>query len=59
MKVGLNLDSSKVRLEVSSGGGISTNVEMTANVARVLASQLIASAETLERAIEQGLIDDY
>ena len=58
MKVGLNMETNKVRLEVTAGGGLITNMEMTAKYARFVAAQLIASAEALDTAHEDGLIED-
>jgi len=39
---------------VGSGGGLSTTVSLTARTAKAVGGQLIANAEALETALEDG-----
>ena len=56
MKAGLDLGKGEVYL-VTGSGGLNTMTSMTAKGARVLAEQLIACADTLDNATENGWLD--
>lgn len=60
MKVGLDLDEERVSLEVNTGfragSGLTTTVNMTANTARAVAAQLIATADALDTSMKQGYL---
>ena len=57
MKAGLDLRTNKVVLDLTNNG-ITFTADMTANAARMLAAQLVASAETLDQANENGWTED-
>ena len=61
MKAGVNIESEKVYIETNSNNassGLNTTVEMNTKAARILARQLIASADMLDDAASVGLLGD-
>ncbi len=54
MRIGLDLFDEKIFVEMGSGGGLKTTVNMSAKVARAFGAQLIANAEALDIAMEEG-----
>jgi hypothetical protein len=57
MKVGVDLETSEVYIAISSGG-VTTSSSMNPKSARVLAAQLVASADVLDTATENGELDE-
>ena len=58
MKVGIDMQANKVVMDVDGEGGIITTVLMSALAARMVAAQLISSAETLDHANTEGWTED-
>jgi len=54
MKVGLDVNKEEIFLEVGSNNGLSTTVNMTTRTARAVGGQLIANADALDTALEEG-----
>ena len=58
MKVGIDMQTNKVVMDVDGDGGIVITVQMTAVAARMAAAQLVSSADTLDIANENGWTED-
>ena len=58
MKVGIDMKVNKVVMDVDGEGGIITTVEMTALAARMVAAQLVSSANTLDVAYNNDWMED-
>ena len=58
MKVGIDMQTNKVVMDVDGNGGIVITVQMTAVAARMTAAQLVSSADTLDVANENGWTED-
>ncbi len=54
MKVGLDISEETIFIEVDGYAGTNTTFTMTSRAARAVAGQLIANAEALETALEDG-----
>lgn len=58
MKVGIDMQDNKVVMDVDGEGGIITTVLMSALAARMVAAQLVSSADTLDIANAEGWTED-